>query len=78
MDGGHQLAVLRHDPISSGIHAHGGADDRSLLARSRGVDAELALPLERDHTVVVKARLHHPPQRLEQELLLHSRARTSH
>src|SRR5260370_26031317 len=47
MDGGHQLAILRHHPISSGIHPHGGADDRCLLARSRGEYPELALAPKR-------------------------------
>src|SRR5207245_3614593 len=77
VDRRHQLAILRHHPISSWVHRHGGADDRSLLTHSRGVEPELALPLECDYALVVSARLTHPPQRLEEELFLHSRLHTS-
>ncbi len=78
VDGRHQLAVLRNHPIPHWIHRHGGADDRSLLTSSGRVDAELALPLERDHAFVVQAGFHHPPQRRDQELLIHKGLNTGH
>src|SRR6266851_3644263 len=68
---GHQLAVLRHHPVARRVDSHGRADDRRLLAHARRVDAELALPLQPDDPVVIEPRLHHPAQRLEEELLLH-------
>src|SRR5712692_3879888 len=78
MDGGHQFAVLGNHPIPSRIYRHGGADDRSLLTSSRGVHAELSLPLKRDHTFVVEAGFHHPHQRLDQELLVHKTLHAGH
>ena len=76
-DHGHELSVLRHDPVPRRVQGHARSDDRSLLSEGRREHTVETLPLHGDRALVVRARHQHPPQRLEQHRGGHPRLRAS-